>query len=436
MIYYLQLRLQNAKQRMKLLLKRNLIKLNIIFFLVFIYILLCINDQLYYTRTSRLCNKCKREFKRIQRTILKPIDGVKAIKFGQRFERTQKIENFLISIFDKNKINVKTDFNLKLLSGECRYKNCYFTGTYNNKTSYDAVLFKKNELKKYIFDLLAINNYNDKIDKIPIMKNRDENQVWILWNNDRKIDKYYDDFLFNWTISYRLDSEISSCVNGCTRKLKIKSESQFDESNLKNKFDRNIDTKIKAVYFIDDCKLNNINENKGFNFALGLNKIYNITFISSCYLDFKNQIELEFQETFIKNDIKNEYLFALSFDPLPNCNSYLSKKFWYYLKNNLIPIVIYPNKMYYEQNAPLNSYIHVEDFDYDVKKLSEYLKKIETNFNIYIKYFEWHETNEIIVDEISLNENIECEICEKLNEQDSEIYYTSVSKWFQDGCLA
>ena len=120
---------------------------------------------------------------------------------------------------------------------------------------------------------------------------------------------------------------------------------------------------------------------------------------------------------------------------MPNCNSYLSKKFWYYLKNNLIPIVIYPNKMYYEQNAPLNSYIHVEDFDYDVKKLSEYLKKIETNFNIYIKYFEWHETNEIIVDEISLNENIECEICEKLNEQDSEIYYTSVSKWFQDGCL-
>ena len=32
----------------------------------------------------------------------------------------------------------------------CKYKNCYFTSTFNNKTSYDAVLFRKNELKKYI----------------------------------------------------------------------------------------------------------------------------------------------------------------------------------------------------------------------------------------------------------------------------------------------
>jgi hypothetical protein len=312
----------------------------------------------------------------------------------------------------------------------CKYKNCYFTSIFNNKTSYDAVLFRKNELKKYIFDLLAINNYNHKIDNIPIMRNRDENQVWILWNNEQKIDRYYDNFLFNWTISYRLDSEIFNCVNGCSRNLKNKDYSKFNESNLRNRFDKNIDIKIKTVYYIDDCKLNNINKNEGFNFAIDLNKIYNLTFISSCYLDFKNQIELEFQEHFIKND----YLFALSFDPFPNCNNYISKKFWYFLKNDLIPIVIHPNKKYYEKNAPLNSYIHVEDFDHDVGKLSDYLKKLEKHFDLYVEYFKWKKSTEIVIDNIDINEKIECEICQKLNEQESEIYYSSVSKWFKDGC--
>ena len=202
------------------------------------------------------------------------------------------------------------------------------------------------------------------------MKNRDENQVWIFWNNEQTIDRYYDDFLFDWTISYRLDSEIFNCINGCSRNLKNKDD-KFNEPNIKNRFDKNIDTKIKTVYYIDDCKLkNNNNNNKGFNFAIDLNKLYNLKFISSCYLDFKNQIEFEFQENFIKKD----YLFALSFNQLPNCNDYTSKEFWYFLKNDLIPIVFYPIQKYYEQIAPLNSFIHVEDFDNDVRKLSDYLK--------------------------------------------------------------
>ena len=92
------------------------------------------------------------------------------------------------------------------------------------------------------------------------MKNRDENQVWIFWNNEQTIDRYYDDFLLNWTISYRLDSEIFNCINGCSRNLKNKDD-KFNEPNIKNRFDKNIDTKIKTVYYIDDCKLKNNNNN-------------------------------------------------------------------------------------------------------------------------------------------------------------------------------
>jgi hypothetical protein len=53
---------------------------------------------------------------------------------------------------------------------------------------------------------------------------------------------------------------------------------------------------------------------------------------------------------------------------------------------------------------------------------------------LYVEYFKWKKSTEIVIDNIDINEKIECEICQKLNEQESEIYYSSVSKWFKDGC--
>ena len=53
-----------------------------------------------------------------------------------------------------------------------------------------------------------------------------------------------------------------------------------------------------------------------------------------------------------------------------------------------------------------------------MRKLSDYLKRIEKSFNLYSEYFKWKKTSEIIIDDININEKIECEICEKLNEQE------------------
>jgi hypothetical protein len=46
---------------------------------------------------------------------------------------------------------------------------------------------------------------------------RDPNQIWLLWNDEPyPPSPIYNRFLFNWTINYRLDSEVSISAYGIT----------------------------------------------------------------------------------------------------------------------------------------------------------------------------------------------------------------------------
>ena len=402
---------------------------------------MCTNEQLYYSNASHNCTKCKNEFNKpienfqnIENEILKTIlhdpttsESFQISKLKKLKNRINKPKHYKIHVY-KHHSTSDAKQPLKETKKECQYKNCYFTEALNENTNnYDGILFKKNELKKYIFELLMNNNYDSisSID-IPILKNRSSNQLWMLWNdNSELVDIYYDYFSFNWTISYRTQSEIFKCVNGCKREIKNKKK-DFDVNIFESRFKTSKTT--KGVYYVENCKLND----SAFDFAVKLNNIYNITFVSSCYLDFKDQIKIELfqQEKFNSSN----YLFAFSFESA-NCDNFISKSFWHYLKNDLIPIVYYPNKKYYQKNAPFNSYIHVADFNYDAIKLSKYLRKIEDDFSLYVEYFKWKGKYEIDVDDNSIEETVECEICKNLNERNHHIYYNSVSKWFRDGCI-
>lgn len=49
----------------------------------------------------------------------------------------------------------------------------------------------------------------------------------------------------------------------------------------------------------------------------------------------------------------------------------------------------------YRLSAPLNSYIHVADFE-SPQKLAEYLKLLDKNDELYNSYFKWKGTGEFI----------------------------------------
>ena len=58
----------------------------------------------------------------------------------------------------------------------------------------------KNEMKSDV-------NYIDRISK---MHRKNSNQIFILWNDEaNEISTEIDSIMFNWTLSYRYDAEVS-----------------------------------------------------------------------------------------------------------------------------------------------------------------------------------------------------------------------------------
>lgn len=96
--------------------------------------------------------------------------------------------------------------------------------------------------------------------------------------------------------------------------------------------------------------------------------------------------------------------------------------------------MIQPNREFYEKIAPPKSFIHLEDFDYDVKKLSNYLSLISNDFDSYMNHLEWKLNYDIIYTANMVEKRRICELCYNLNKESSYIYYKSVSKWFNNAC--
>jgi hypothetical protein len=108
--------------------------------------------------------------------------------------------------------------------------------------------------------------------------------------------------------------------------------------------------------------------------------------------------------------------------------------FWRALDFGIIPIVTYPEKSYYEKFAPKNSFIHVEDFNFNSDNLGDFLKKISDDFMLYLNYFKWKFYVSTISDKLSIEKRLMCEFCFKLNNEKSSIYYDSLLKWYNKDC--
>ncbi|RNA26883.1 hypothetical protein BpHYR1_048196 [Brachionus plicatilis] len=133
-----------------------------------------------------------------------------ATKYCQKFEK-QAFESF------------QKELNLE----ECPFKNCIFSCDKKHLYEAGALLFHQADLEEtikqdenYLENLK--NNFKEK-----------RSQIWILWNDEaNKVDKSLDNFEFNWTMSYRIDSEVSDCSYGCIyRKMIQNSDNIFKKIN-------------------------------------------------------------------------------------------------------------------------------------------------------------------------------------------------------------
>lgn len=99
--------------------------------------------------------------------------------------------------------HVKSD---DLYVKQCPYKNCRFTCDKERVNKADAVLFHEADVNE---EILKDKGY---IKRVAGIRNS-PSQVFMLWNDEANVVKEaLDQIKFNWTISYRLDSEVESLL--------------------------------------------------------------------------------------------------------------------------------------------------------------------------------------------------------------------------------
>lgn len=82
------------------------------------------------------------------------------------------------------------------------------------------------------------------------------------------------------------------------------------------------------------------------------------------------------------------------------CGEYITEKFWNALTAyDAIPVVVGAPKKDYERLAPLNSFIHADDFN-SLKQLADYIKTVSTDKELYDSYFQWKKVGKTVVNPI------------------------------------
>ena len=248
-------------------------------------------------------------------------------------------------------------------------------------------------------------------------------------------------------MSYRLDAEVSDCSYGCIY-LRNDFKSQEDYQTKKVQFYSYIQDEFtrrrnSAAWFVSNC-----DSKFRMNFASALKTYFPLKVIGSCakYIcSLRENLLYNFLANLIQPSCGRQSQcesvefamnkFYLSFES-KNCTNYLTEKIWRILATtNLIPVVIQPSKEYYLLSLPPNSFIHAQDFGYDPVKLAAYLGKVAKNVDLYFKHLEWKLTWNAVYSGPVVERRRNCELCTKLNMEKANIYYASVSKWFNNKCF-
>lgn len=339
----------------------------------------------------------------------------------------------------------------ELYLNECPFKNCKFTCDKSLALKADALLF-------YDYDLVAESSENTYYLKNFYSSHvKRKNQVWILWNDEpNEMSHILDRYKMNWTMSFRLDSEVNDCAYGCTYSKVKRSQIDLLKETFKKEFDSR---KNRAVWFVSNCLAS-----FRLNFGIDLLKHFAFNIHGKCkdYFKFRQNYNLSYSMyTWIKYftdlvwfvfslsnkqedkcarnsacELKelNENKFYLSFES-KNCTDYITEKMWRVLNAQMIPIVIQPAKKYYDLVLPKDSYIHAQDFDFSAAKLGDYLALVSNDFETYLKHHLWRLDYDVVYSGKQCEKRRLCELCTKLNKEKDLIYYDSVSKWFNRGCF-
>lgn len=284
------------------------------------------------------------------------------------------------------------------------------------------------------------------------VQSRSNTDIWILWIDEANQQlEHLNRYQFNWTISFRQDSEVSIGTYGLLipvhSKHLLHSANKSDSlltpdflhmlSNrnipitnylLENQILTNYRYRSKhALWFVSNCGPQN-----RLRYYKQLRDHFPIHAFGSCVSSHENQCKKSARCELEQSRLA---LFYLAFES-QTCKDYITEKFWRALYYGMIPVVFGPEKQsYLDLGVPESAFIHTDDFQ-SVRELAKYLHDVANDYVLYRRYFQWINQYEIFFQTADLEAIRMCELCMRLNlqEKNEARFYADIHQWHQTGC--
>ncbi|XP_032785306.2 alpha-(1,3)-fucosyltransferase C [Daphnia magna] len=235
--------------------------------------------------------------------------------------------------------------------------------------------------------------------------------------------------LFNWTMSYKLNSDIQFLYGrinpGPTAPKTLEEAEKMIETTYFPSAKNYATNKTKqVVWMVSHCPTPSLRE----TYVNQLRKFIPVDIYGSCgnltcphskLSDFLSDPECY-------RMLEKKYKFYLSFEN-SICTDYVTEKFFEIMRHDLIPVVY--GGANYSQFAPIHSYINA--LDYTPKELADYLKTLDANDTLYNEYFWWKGHYQVEAGIENRARHGFCDLCKKLHQDQDviKIYPELVSEW-------
>nr|CAH04970.1 alpha3-fucosyltransferase [Ciona savignyi] len=251
--------------------------------------------------------------------------------------------------------------------------------------TYDRSKIK--EAKAVVFHYTIIGKKDIPWTHYSIYSYRDPGQIYVWWSAEgpailqmEGVDLPPFNGFFNWTWTYRQDADVfrGYGYRGYMLNTVKRGKKAVDDIWSVSKCEGMSGAVKRMKYFKDMV-------------AAGLKA----TTLGKCFPGSES-IPKKFPMIYSPSMTVHKFYFA--FENAEHCRDYITEKFWdNALRNDMVPVVWGPTKEDVLAVAPIDSFIHTDDFE-SPAKLTEYLQFLDQNDDEYRKYFRWRE-DESMTDE-------------------------------------
>ena len=320
-----------------------------------------------------------------------------------------------------NPFNGRSDYFFGLgrqpvINANCPVNTCTFTDDIAQFNQSDVVLFNIQLLED-------VPPYRFEHQRFVFYQMESPENAWPVM--DRSPTRYN---FFNWTMTYRLDSDIvqhdwyGAVVSKRSHRRRYPEKNRAGRSSTvhlkRQKTRRDFwRSKTKMVVWINSHCPTPIRREE---YVRQLSQYIQVDSYGKCGNlstcgDDANCIRM----------MRNQYKFHLSIEN-SWCPDYITEKFYRPLLYGVVPIVL--GSVDYDQFAPPHSYINAFDFP-SAKELAEYLHLLDRNEDLYARYFDWKRNYEVIASP----KNAWCELCQMANDPKQPVkVYSDVKRWWDE----